>query len=235
MKKLILSCIAIMAAFVCASTVNAQGFRVHTKQMGSTGWVRLFPRTSVNFVDTYDNNTSEPTITGTWKIKELKSTAEAMSAANWDMVTFGDAYPSFNAEDKITFAADGTFTPDFKSNLKNFFKGAGTYVAADEYDFHPDAVAGSATTVKMLKLKGVNRNFDATSTSEDDEAYIGYRMVEDEDADEAGVYFMEVYLLDYKSTSFAPEFEDYFFYSAEKPTAATSGMAILFTMTKELK
>ena len=229
MKKIILSCVALVAAFVCASTISAQGVKVHPKGMG---WVKNYNKSELSYIETYDAAESQaPSIEGTWKIKKLVTTADYMSEANWGMVAFGDAFPAFNAEDEITFE-NGKLTPNFRSNLKNFFKGDATYSVLDEFDFHFTSTM-QMTTVQMLKVKGVNRNFDAATTSEDDEAYIGIRMVEDEDADEPGVYFMEVYLLDYQATSFAPEFVDYFFYRDEKPVAANSGMAIMFTMEKK--
>ena len=72
-------------------------------------------------------------------------------------------------------------------------------------------------------MKGVNRNFDANSKSEDDEAYIGVQLVEDEDADEAGIYDLDVYLIDYVPTSFATEMPDYM-YDAQKPVSTASGV-----------
>lgn len=80
-------------------------------------------------------------------------------------------------------------------------------------------------------MKGVNRNFDANSKSEDDEAYIGVQLVEDEDADEAGIYDLDVYLIDYVPTSFATEMPDYM-YDAQKPVSTASGMYIQFMMNK---
>ena len=91
---------------------------------------------------------------------------------------------------------------------------------------------GATATLSLLKVKGVNRNFDANSKSEDDEAYIGVRLVEDEDADEPGVYFLEVFLIDFVPTSFATEMPDYM-YDPQKPVATMSGMYIQFSMDKK--
>jgi hypothetical protein len=235
MKKIILSTVVLLTALFSATDINAQGLRIHPKggSTGTTGWVTVVPNEKLNFVEGYDvTDPKVPTLEGTWKIKELKSTAEYMSEANWGLITFGENFPAFNAEDKVTFEA-GKLIPGFQSALKNYFKGEATYTDAGEYDIHYASMMGNPETLKIIKVKGVNRNFDATNISEDDEAYIGYRMVEDEDADEAGVYFMEVYLIDYKATSFAPEFIEYMYYGDEKPVAAMSGMAIMFTMTKQ--
>ena len=80
-------------------------------------------------------------------------------------------------------------------------------------------------------MKGVNRNFDANSKSEDDEAYIGVRLVEDEDADEPGIYDLDVFLVDFVPTAFATEMPDYM-YDTQKPVSTVSGMYIQFKMSK---
>ena len=226
MKKIILSCIALVAAFVCASTVSAQGIKVHK----TDGTVIDIPAAELSHIEAYDA-AATPAFEGTWKMKELITTKESLTEYWGGMVTYNDAFPSFNAEDEITFE-NGKIIPNLKSNLKNFFKGEATYELGNpEYSFHPSGMA--TVTVQLLKVKGVNRNFDAANPSEDDEAYIGIRMVEDEDADEAGVYFMEIYLLDYQATTFALELADFGMYGTEKPVATMSGMPVIFTMEKK--
>ena len=114
------------------------------------------------------------------------------------MITFGDAFPAFEAEDEITFK-DGKIIPNLKSNLKNFFIGEATYTEAGTWTLK----GMQPIDLTLLKVKGVNRDFSANSKSENDEAYIGVRVVEDEDADVAGKYLLEVYLIDYVPTDFA--------------------------------
>jgi len=229
MKKIILSCVALMATFFCASTVSAQGIKIY-KQGGE---VIDIPAAELDYIEAYDAATAAPSFEGTWKMKELFTTAAYMTEENYGMITFGEAFPAFEAEDEITFK-DGKIIPNLKSNLKNFFIGEATYEVIDPaYELHPKSIAGYSVTLTELKVKGVNRNFDANSKSEDDEAYIGVRLVEDEDADEPGIYYLEVYLFDYKSTSFAPEWNDYMMYTDEKPQAAYSGMPIFFSMEKK--
>ena len=146
-------------------------------------------------------------------------------------ITYGDAYPEFNADDELTFK-DGKIIPNLKSNLKNFFIGEATYEITDPAYELRTGMFGQATTMALLKVKGVNRNFDANSKSEDDEAYIGVCLTEDEDADEPGVYFLEVFLIDFVPTSFATEMPDYM-YDPQKPVATMSGMYIQFSMDKK--
>ena len=226
MKKIIFSCVALMATFFCASTVSAQGIKIY--KVG--GEVIDIPAAQLNYIEAYDAQAAAPAFEGTWKMKELVTTKESMNEYWGGMVTYNDTYPAFNAEDEITFK-DGKLTPNLKSNLKNYFIGEATYeVVDDAYSFHPTGM--EVVTVQVLKVKGVNRNFDANNKSEDDEALVGIRLVEDEDADVPGVYFLEVYIMDYKATSFALEMPDYM-YNEEKPVANMSGMPIIFTMTKK--
>lgn len=228
MKKIILSCVAMMAAFFCVSNVSAQGVKIHK----AGGEVIDIPAAELDFIEAYDAAQAADPFEGTWKMKKLFTDQVSMYEAWGGMVNFGDAFPAFEAEDELTFK-DGKIIPNLKSNLKNFFIGEATYEVVNEaYVIHPTAMTGAGVTVTELKVKGVNRNFDANSKSEDDEAYIGVRLVEDEDADEAGIYFLEVYLFDYKSTSFALEWSEYGMYPDEKPQATFSDMPIYFSMTR---
>lgn len=229
MNKTILSCIAFVAAFFCASTVSAQGVKIY--KVG--GEVIDIPAAQLDYIEAYDAAAEAAPFEGTWKMKELITTAAVMTERNYGLVTFGDAFPAFDAEDELTFK-DGKLIPNLKSNLKNFFIGEATYEIVDEaYVIHPTATTGEAVTLTELKVKGVNRNFDANSKSEDDEAFIGVRLVEDEDADEPGIYYLEVYLFDYKSTTFALEWNDFYMYTDTKPQAAYSDMPIYFSMEKK--
>ena len=90
--------------------------------------------------------------------------------------------------------------------------------------------ASEKPVLQMLLLKNVNRYFSATQTSEDKEALIAVRNIEDEN----GETLLDVYIIDYNSKSFAyPMFEDYGMYEGTKPTAAMSGMQINFTLKKK--
>lgn len=227
MKKIILSCVALMATFFCASTVSAQGVKIY--KVG--GEVIDIPAAQLDYIEAYDAASETPSFEGTWKMKKLIADKEAMDNAWWGSATFGDAYPSFDANDEITFQ-NGRIVPNFQSTLKNFFIGEATYeIVENNYQLRI-GMFDESVALTLLKVKGVNRFFDADKKSEDDEAFIGVRMVEDEDADEAGIYDLEIYLIDYNSTSFAPEFNDFYIYNNEKPTATVSGSYINFLMSK---
>ena len=229
MKKIILSCVALVAAFVCASTVSAQGIKVHK----TDGTVIDIPAAELSHIEAYDAATTAPAFEGTWKMKKLDADRAYMEGEGYGMVTYNDTYPAFNAEDELTFK-DGKLTPNLKSNFKNFFKGEATYeIVNEKLTIHPKNTIGSAVDVVELKVKGVNRYFDANSTSEDDEAYIGVRLVEDEDADEAGIYNLEVYLFDYAPKTFGLEWYEFGYFGETKPNAEGGGVTIFFTMEKK--
>ena len=229
-KNMLKLCVAFMAAFFCASTVSAQGVKIYK----ADGQVIDIPAAELNYIEAYDAAASANFFEGTWKMKKLVTTKEGMTAYWGGMATFeGDGYPVFNAADEITFA-DGKLIPSLQSSLKNFFIGEATYeVIPGTYTIHTNDFATVDLTV--LKVTGVNRNFDAASTSEDNVAYIGLRLVEDEDADEAGIMMLDVYLIDFVATSFAPELVP--FYGGDMDgnpyMAASTGMYINFLMDKK--
>lgn len=226
MKKIILSCVALVATFFCAATATAQGVKIY-KQGGE---VIDIPASELDRIEAYDAPAAAPAFEGTWKMKQL-ITDRAYMEETWGAfgITYGEAYPEFTADDELTFK-DGKIIPNLKSNFKNFFIGEATYEIIDPAYVLRTGMGASAT-LTLLKVKGVNRNFDANSKSEDDEAYIGVQLVEDEDADEAGIYDLDVYLIDYVPTSFATEMPDYM-YDTQKPVSTASGMYIQFMMNK---
>jgi hypothetical protein len=215
-----------VATFFCASTATAQGVKIY-KQGGE---VIDIPASELDRIEAYDAPAAAPAFEGTWKMKQL-ITDRAYMEETWGAmgITYGEAYPEFTADDELTFK-DGKIIPNLKSNFKNFFIGEATYEIVDPAYVLRTGMGASAT-LTLLKVKGVNRNFDANSKSEDDEAYIGVQLVEDEDADEAGIYDLDVYLVDFVPTSFATEMPDYM-YDTQKPVSTASGMYIQFMMNK---
>lgn len=170
----------------------------------------------------------EPVLSGTWQMYQLVTDKENMDAAWGGMATYGESFPAFNADDKLTFT-QRTLEPALQSTLKNFFTGK-AYVQ-DAGTFKLPGM--TPRDLNIIKVTGVNRNFDANSQSDSKEAYVGYRFITDADT---GEELLDVYLLDYVSTSFAPELLDFGMYSAydtEHPYYATdSGMYINFTMKR---
>jgi hypothetical protein len=165
-------------------------------------------------------------------MKKLVTDKAAMDATWGGMATYGDAFPAFNANDQLTIGG-GQITPALQSTLKNFFTGNATYEELPgTYSLHTGV--GAIAELTILKVTGVNRNFDAASTSESNVAYIGLRQIEDEDADEAGTMLLDVYLIDYESTSFATELKEFGMYAPDMAgnpyLAYMAGMYINFIM-----
>jgi hypothetical protein len=225
MKKIILSCVAMMAAFFSVSNVSAQGVKIH--KVG--GEVIDIPAAELDFIEAYD--AANP-FEGVWKMKKLVTDKAYMDNTWGGMATYGDAFPAFNAQDQLTFE-NGKVIPNLQSTLKNFFTGEATYeVVPGTYGLHTGV--GAVADLTILKVTGVNRNFDAASSSESNVAYIGVRTIEDEDADVSGVMLLDVYLLDYEATGFAPELKEFGMYGPDMDgnpyMAYVTGMYINFIM-----
>ena len=227
MKKIILSCVALMATFFCASTVSAQGIKIHK----AGGEVIDIPASQLDYIEAYDAAASGAAYEGTWKMKRLDTDAAVMGAT-WGVPDDYPAgkFPAFNAADELTIA-DGKIIPNLQSELKNFFIGEATYTEEGTWTLQ----GMQKIDLTLLKVKGVNRNFSATSKSSNDEAYIGVRVVEDEDADEAGKNLLEVYLIDYVPTDFAASAVMYECYTPDATGcyAWMSGTYIQFTMKQK--
>lgn len=168
-------------------------------------------------------------LVGTWVMNELVTDKEYMDEAWGGMATYGDAYPVFNANDSLTI--EDTILPNFQSTLKNFFIGEASFEDAGTYTLRVGMGESGKVDLTILKVTGVNRNFDANSKSEDNTAYIGVRNITDDETDEP---LLDVYLIDYVSTSFATELAEFGMYGgpdADHPYMAyMSGMFINFTM-----
>ena len=174
---------------------------------------------------------------GTWVMNKLVTDKDAMTEANYGLITFGDEFPAFSAEDELTIGA--TIEPAFKSNFKNYFIGEASYESAGSFELKLGV--SEAVELSILKLTGVNRWFSATETSTNNVAYIGVRNIKEEGTDET---LLDVYLIDYESHSFAPEFVDYQMYGPISKKigdetimypymASLTGMFINFTMKKK--
>lgn len=232
MKKIILPLVALMATLFCASTASAQGIKIY-KQGGE---VIDIPAAQLDYIEAYDATEAGPAFEGTWKMRKLVTDKDYMLGM-WGAfgINYDQGFPAFNADDELTFK-DGKLTVNLKSDFKNFFIGEATYeVLPGAYAIH--AGVGATIDLTILKVTGVNRNFDAASTSENNVAYIGVREIDDEDADEPGHMLLDVYLIDYESTSFAPELMEFGMYMPDMDgnpyMAYQSGLFINFLMEKK--
>ena len=230
MKRILRNTAAFVAALFCAATVSAQGIKIHK----AGGEVIDIPASQLDYIEAYDASEAGAAYEGVWKMKKLVTDVDYMNTTWGGMATYGDAFPAFNAADQLTIG-NGEIAPALQSTLKNFFIGDATYEELPgTYVLHTGM--NSIAELTILKVTGVNRNFDAASESENTVAYVGVRVIEDEDADVAGVQLLDVYLIDYEATSFALELKDFGMYAPDmdgNPYMATStGMFINFQMEK---
>ncbi len=178
-----------------------------------------YPTVKVVLVGSFAKN-----LVGTWVMNELVTDREYM-VSMWGIEDDYVNFPEFNAEDQMTF--DATLVPGFKSGLKNFFIGEATYENAGSYLLQ----GMTPIQLQVLKLTGVNRNFSASSQSENKVAYIGVRNIDDG----SGNDLLDVYLLDFVPTDFAQTAVMYQCYEPFDESgfyAAMSGSYVNFTMKK---
>ena len=179
-----------------------------------------YPTTKVVLIGSFAKD-----LVGTWVMNELVTDKESM-ATSWGSADDYVNFPEFDAEDEMTI--DATIVPAFKSGFKNFFIGEATYEDAGSYQLQ----GMNPIQLQVLKLTGVNRNFSASSKSEDNVAYIGVRNIEDGQ----GGNLLDVYLIDYVPTDFAAnavEWQCYAPYGDDPYCAWMSGCYINFTMKKK--
>lgn len=173
-------------------------------------------------------------LVGTWVMKEIPTDADFLNSYWGGMATFGDEFPVFNSGDELTIT-ETTIKPAFTSNFKNFFKNEATIEPVGSYNGVRSVFTYQPIDLSIYKLTGVNRYFSATEISPSDVAYIGVRNITDEVTNET---LLDVYIIDYESHSFAPEFLDpemymYGSFDGTPYVANSTGLYINFIMKKK--
>lgn len=177
-------------------------------------------------------------LNGSWKIKELKTTAqyfeENMSFAASSDKTSAECYagfPEFNENDGFSFDFEkGLFIPAFKSTFKNYYIGESTFSLGDEISLpidnnYPPTMMAS----KIVILDNVNRYFSGNEFSEDKEGYVAFSFSTDENGSEL-LYMMTI---DYEPKTFlADEFAGYDLYNDTKPVLTTTCTFLIATFKK---
>lgn len=163
-------------------------------------------------------------IFGSWTMKKFVTDKKAMDDTWQGAATFTqeNGFPVFNAEDKITIGEDG-FKTSLKSSFKNYFSEQSDITLKNELTLRVNF--STKITLQLLELNNINRYFSAKESSEDKVALLGVRITEEG--------LLDVYVIDYKSKSFAPELINYSVYTAKKPIATQSGVFLNFLMQKE--
>lgn len=163
-------------------------------------------------------------IIGNWVMDELVTDKEEMDATWGGGVTFTaeSGFPVFNSEDKLSIGDDG-LTTSFKSAFKNYFGEQSDVTIGEEIELRKGMF--EKITLQLLELNNINRFFSSSEKSEDDIALIGVQVTEEG--------LLDVYIIDYYSKSFAPEFIAFSMYGDVKPIATVSGVFLNFKMKKE--
>ena len=146
-------------------------------------------------------------LNGTWKINELKTTAESLEASmyytTYNSKTFEECYagfPEFNANDSFSFDFEtGLFIPAFESTFKNYYIGESTFSLGDEIELPMDNNwPPTMMASKIVILDNVNRYFSDSEFSEDKEGYVAFSFSTDENGSEL-LYMMTI---DFESHTF---------------------------------
>lgn len=214
MKKFILT---LAAALVATTASFAQTVKVHK----TDGTVVEIAGSEIDYID-FEEQT--PLYVGTWTVKGMNMTREGFNETWGGSVTKTEFWPEINTNDEFTITATALNTK-LQSQLKNYFQPTSGLKPAADYRL-PGMNGGTLLT--MVELNNVNRFFSPTEQSDDKVALVGFA----ENPDEEDV--IDMYILDYYSKSFAPEFIEWGgFYSESKPMAFMSGMHIVVSLQKK--
>lgn len=171
-------------------------------------------------------------IEGTWYVYQQPTDKEAMKGYWYFSDDAFTGFPAATEADTFTFDTEkNVLTTSLQSDLKNFFGETSNMVPTDKECSVRDI---SDRTIEyqllLINLDNCNRDFSATSTGADKNAYIGVRVVQAQDPSEDT---LELYLLDYQSTSFLTFLTAYYMYNDKRPVATTSGVYRLFYPKKQ--
>lgn len=167
-------------------------------------------------------------IAGTWHVYQQPT--DKAYFVNWYGLTDADfvGFPAATEADTFTFDTEkNVLTTSLQSDLKNFFGSSCNMTPAGELVVGPYDMGLIRYSIEMIDLDNCNRDFSASSTSAEKNAYIGIRLVQ-----ESGEDMLELYLIDYMSTSFFPDFPSYGMYDTKRPMASGSGLYLLFYLKK---
>ena len=152
-----------------------------------------------------------------------------------------EGYPKFNKDDAFTIDFNsGTFTPDFKSSLKNYFVGESKFTTCGQpkwykkrdYNISLGLGQGRSFMANVIELDNVNRYFSETETSESKLAYLGLAL----DSEDSNL--LHVLVVDHESRSFLKKVAEGFggynnlYNGGERPTANQSNVGFELTFTK---
>lgn len=162
-------------------------------------------------------------IAGTWKVKTFETDRDYMQNTWGSMVSEYESFPVLDTSDTFTFGDEG-LTTSLQSALKNYFRTTSNVAKGEERDLN--VAYQDKRTIQLIELDNTNRYFSPTEESEDKVSYIGVRIPTD------APNTLELYLLDYESKSFFPEFGDFEMYDTVKPVAILTGVFLFYTLER---
>lgn len=169
-------------------------------------------------------------IEGAWYVYQQITDKQALNGYWFLGEEAFEGVPTATEADTFTFDTEkNVLTTSLQSDLKNFFGETCNMVPTDKECSVRD-LNDYATIYQLLliDLDNCNRDFSATSTSADKNAYIGVRLVEEQSS---GDEILELYLVDYHPTSFMRDLDE--FYTDTRPVATDAGIYLLFYLKKK--
>ena len=176
---------------------------------------------------------------GKWVIKEIVDKEEDFYL-NGETAETMAGYPKFNKDDAFTIDFNsGTFTPDFKSSLKNYFVGESKFTTCgqpkwwgEDKNYNIKFGFSRSFMANVIELDNVNRYFSETETSESKLAYLGLAL------DSEDPNLLHVLVVDHESRSFLKKVAEGFggynalYNGGKRPTANQSNVGFELTFTK---
>lgn len=171
---------------------------------------------------------------GKWKALEGKWLADTLVTDSvymkkyWEDACSGyDQLSPVNRLDEINIDSEFGFDPFFFSAFMYYFEGKSQMKKGPVIDL--ELTDGSIAPVQTFLIGRTNRYFSKTDKSEDQESFIGIRLVPGEEEEQ----MMDLYVIDHTSRSFMPELEAGGKYATEKPVAASPGLYLNLILKKE--
>lgn len=171
---------------------------------------------------------------GKWKALEGKWLADTLVTDSvymkkyWEDACSGyDLLSQINRLDEINIDSEFGFDSFFFSTFMYYFKGETQMKKGPVIDL--ELTDGSIAPVQTFLIGNTNRYFSKTEKSEDQESYIGIRLLPGEEDEQ----LMDLYVIDHTSRSFMPELEAGGKYATEKPVAASPGLYLNAIFRKE--
>lgn len=167
-------------------------------------------------------------LSSTWAIDSLVTDSLYMEEYWKDECTGYDLLPEFDKNDRFNIDLDNLgFNPDFISAFQYFFNQKSSIRKGKLIDIM--TADGQSAKIQTFILDNTNRYFSKEESSEDKESHIGIRLISSENDGQ----ILDLYVIDHTSHTFMPELAASGKYATEKPVAASPGLYLNATFTKE--